>query len=96
MLKILLGIMYLHITLPYGSLEMADEKLKIHQSPSMDQMLAEMIKAIGREIHSEICTLINSIGIRRNCLSRGMSLHREGDKKTDCSNYRGISLLPTM
>jgi len=39
----------------------------------MDQIPAELIKARGREIHSEIHTLINSTGIRRNCLSRGMS-----------------------
>jgi hypothetical protein len=44
MLKILLGIMYLHITLPYGSLEMAVGKLKRHQSPGMDQIPAELIK----------------------------------------------------
>jgi len=60
------------------SLEMAVEKQKRHQSPGM-----ELIKARGREIHSEIRTLINSVGIRRNCLSRGMSqslpIHKEGD-----------------
>ena len=51
----------------------------------MDQISAELIKAKGREIHSEIRTLIYTIGIRRNCLSRGMSqslpVHKEGDKK---------------
>jgi len=64
--------------------EMAVEKLKRHHSPGMDQIPAELIKARGREIHSEIHTQINSIGIR-NCLSRGMNqslpIHKEGDKK---------------
>jgi len=51
----------------------------------MDQISAELIKVRSREIQSEIHTLINSIGMRRNCLSRGMSqslpIHKEGDKK---------------
>jgi len=47
-------------------------------------MPAELIKARGREIHTEIRTLCNSIGIRRNWLSRGMSqslpIRKEGDE----------------
>ena len=40
--------------------EMAIEKLKRHKSPGTDQILAEIIKAGGRIIRSEIHQLINS------------------------------------
>jgi hypothetical protein len=41
--------------------EMAAEKLKRHKSPGTDQIPAELIKAGGRTIHSEIYKLIDSI-----------------------------------
>jgi hypothetical protein len=41
--------------------EVAIEKLKGHKSPSVDQILAELIKAGGRKIRSEINKLINSV-----------------------------------
>jgi hypothetical protein len=41
--------------------ELAIEKLKKHKSPGTDQIPAELIKAGGRTIHSEIHKLINSI-----------------------------------
>ena len=41
--------------------EMAIEELKRHKSPGIDQIPAEMIKAGGRAIHSEIHKLLNSI-----------------------------------
>ena len=41
--------------------EMAIEKLKTHTSPGIYQITAEVIKAGGRTIHSEIHKLINSI-----------------------------------
>jgi len=40
---------------------MAIEKLKRHKSPGIDQIPAELIKAAGRIISSEIHELINSI-----------------------------------
>jgi hypothetical protein len=40
---------------------MAMEKLKTHTSPGIYQITAEMIKAGGRTIHSEIHKLINSV-----------------------------------
>jgi len=39
----------------------------------IDQISAELIKAGDRTIYSEIHKLINCVGIRRNCLSRGRS-----------------------
>ena len=41
--------------------EMAFEKLKRHKSPGIDQISAELIKARGRTVRSEIHTLINFI-----------------------------------
>jgi hypothetical protein len=41
--------------------ELAIEKLKSHVSPGIDQMQAELIKAGGRKIRSEIHELIISI-----------------------------------
>jgi hypothetical protein len=42
-------------------IEMAIEKLKIHKSPCIDQIQAELVIAGDRKIHSEIHNLINSI-----------------------------------
>jgi hypothetical protein len=47
---------------------MASEKLKRHKSPGINQIPAEMIKAGGRRIRSEIL-----FEIRRNCLRNGRS-----------------------
>jgi hypothetical protein len=41
--------------------EVAVEKLKRHKSPGIDQIPAELIKAGGRTVHSEIHNLINSV-----------------------------------
>ena len=41
--------------------EMATKKLKRHKSPSTVQIPAELIKAVGRIIRSEIHNFINSI-----------------------------------
>jgi hypothetical protein len=52
--------------------ELAIEKLKSHKSPGIVQISAELIKAGGRSIYSEIHELI-LFGIRRNCLRSGRS-----------------------
>jgi len=72
------------------------EKLNTHQSPGTDQIPAEMIKAGGRTIYSEIHELINSIWNKENLPQQWKELiiapmYKKGDK-TDCSNYKGISL----
>jgi hypothetical protein len=41
--------------------EMASKKLKMYKSPDVDQISAEMIRAGGSKICSEIHKLINSI-----------------------------------
>ena len=76
--------------------QMATGKLKTHKSPSIDQMPAELIKAGGRTIRSDIYELINSIWNKDELPEEWnesivVPIYKKGDK-TYCSNYRGISL----
>jgi hypothetical protein len=78
--------------------EKAIDKLKMHKSPGINQIPAELIKAGGRTIHSEIHKLINSIWNKEELPEQwkeSIIVPIYKDKKTDCSNYRGISLLST-
>jgi hypothetical protein len=82
-----------------SQVEMAIEKLKRHKSPGVDQIPAELIKAGGRTIRSEIRKLINSIWNKAELPEQWkesiiVPIYKKGDK-TDCSNYRDISLLST-
>jgi len=79
--------------------ELAVEKLKSHKSPGIDQIPAELIKTGGRTIRFVIHKLIISIWNKEELPEEWkesiiVSIHKKGDK-TDCNNYRGISLLPT-
>jgi len=82
-----------------SEVELAIERLKIHTSPGVDQITAELIKAGGKTIFCEIHKLIISIWNKEELPEEWkeliiVSIFKKGDK-TDCSNYRGISLLPT-
>ena len=75
--------------------ELATDKLKSHKSPGIDQILAELFKAGGRTICLEIRKLITSIWKMEKLPEEWkesiiLPIHK-GDK-TDCSNYRGISI----
>jgi len=79
--------------------ELAIEKLKCHKSPGIDQIPVEWIKAGGRSFHCEIHKLI-SIWDKEELPEEWkesiiVPTYKKGNK-TECSNYRGISLLPTM
>jgi len=65
----------------------------------MDQIPAELIKAGGRTIYLEIHKLIIPIWKKEKLPEEWkkpiiVPIHKKGDK-TDCNNYRGISILPT-
>jgi len=78
---------------------LAIEKLKSHKWPDIVQIPGELSKVGGRTIHSEIYKLIISIW-RKEILPEEwkesiiVPIYKKGNK-IDCSNYRGISLLPT-
>ena len=79
--------------------EMAIEKLQRHKSLGNDQIPAELIKARGRTVRSEIHKLNNSILNEEELPEEWkesiiVTIYR-GDK-TDCSNDKGISHLSTM
>ena len=79
--------------------DLAIEKLKSHKSPRINQIPAELIKEGGRTIRYQIHKLIISIWNKEELPEEWkesiiVSIHKKGDK-TDCNNYRGVSLLPT-
>ena len=80
----------------------AIEKPKSHISSGNDQIPAELIKIDGRTIRSEIHKLTNSVWNKEELPEQRkesvvVPIYKKGGK-TDCSNYRGISLcqLHTM
>jgi hypothetical protein len=80
-------------------LEIAIEKLKSYKSPHTDQIPAELIEAGGETLYSETHRLICSIWNKEELSQQRkesiiVPIYKKGDK-TDCNNYRGISLLTT-
>jgi hypothetical protein len=71
-------------------IEMAIEELKIHRSPSTEQIPAELLKAGDRTIRSEMRKLINSIWNKEK-LSEAWNesiivrIYKKEDR-TDCVN----------
>jgi hypothetical protein len=78
--------------------EIAIAKLKKYKSTGSDEILTELIQA-GGEILSAINKLINFVWNKQELPDQWkesiiVPVHKKG-KKTDCNNYRGISLLST-
>jgi hypothetical protein len=76
--------------------EIAIAELKKYKSPGSDQIPAELIQAGGKMLQSVILKFINSVWNKEELPDQWMefiivSVHKKGDK-TDCNNYRGISL----
>jgi hypothetical protein len=72
-------------------------KLKSYKSPGTDQIPAELIKAGGETLYSELHRLICSIWNKEELPQQWkesivVPIYKKGDK-TDCNNYRGISLF---
>jgi sorting nexin-29 len=79
--------------------EIAIAKLKKYKSPGNDQIPAELIQAGGEILLSAIHKLINSVWNQEELPDQWkesiiVTIHKKGEK-TDCNNYRGISLLST-
>jgi hypothetical protein len=79
--------------------EIAIAKLKKYKSPGSDQIPSELIQAGGEILLSAIHKLINSVWNKEELPDQWkestiVPIHKKGDK-TDCNNYRGISLLLT-
>jgi hypothetical protein len=77
--------------------EIAVGKLKRYKSPGIDQIAEDLIQAGGSTLCSEIHKLITCIWNKeelpeqwKECII--VPIYKKGDI-TDCSNYRGISLL---
>jgi hypothetical protein len=79
--------------------EIAIGKLKSYKSSGNDQIPTELTKSGGETLYSEIHKLICSIWNKEELPQQwkesiSVPIYKKGDK-TDCNNYRGISLLST-
>jgi hypothetical protein len=79
--------------------EIAIAKLKKYKSPGSHQFPAEPIQAGSEILLSAIHKLINSVWNKEELSDQWkesiiVPIHKKGDK-TDCKDYRGISLLST-
>jgi hypothetical protein len=79
--------------------EIAIAKLIKYKSPVSDEVPVELIQAGGKILLSEIHKLINSVWNKEELPDQWketiiVPIHKQGDK-TDCNNYRGISVLST-
>ncbi|KAJ4450915.1 hypothetical protein ANN_02349 [Periplaneta americana] len=82
-----------------SEVEIAIENLKKYKSPGIDQIPAELIQEGGSALYSEIYKLVLAIWEKEIVLEQWkesiiVPIFKKGDK-TNCGNFRGISLLLT-
>jgi hypothetical protein len=73
--------------------------LERYKFPGIDKIPAELIQAGGKILHSQIHKVFNSVWNKQELPqqweeSTVIFIYRQVDE-TDCSNYKGITLLPT-
>jgi hypothetical protein len=80
----------------FFEVEIPIEKLKNYESPGINQIVAKLIQAGGETLQSEIHKTINSIWNKEELPEQwkepGIAPVYRKDDKTDCGNYRGMSL----
>jgi hypothetical protein len=79
--------------------EIAIANLKRYKSPGSDQIPAELVRAGGEILRSEIRKFINFIWNKEELHDQwkesiSQRIYKKGDN-ADCSNYRGIPVLST-
>ena len=79
--------------------DLAIEKLRSQKSPGIDQISAELIKAVGGKFRSEIHKIINSVWNKEEMSEEWkelifVSIYTEGDK-ADWSKCTDLPLLTT-
>jgi hypothetical protein len=80
-----------------SEVKVAIGKLKRYKLPGTDQIPAELIQAgRGETLYPQIYKLVKKLIQNKEELPHQWkaSIHKKADK-TECSNYQGISLLPT-
>ncbi|KAJ4433289.1 hypothetical protein ANN_15548 [Periplaneta americana] len=82
-----------------SEVEIAIENLKKYKSPGIDQIPAELIQEGGSALYSEIYKLVLAIWEKEIVPEKWkesiiVPIFKKGDK-TNCGNFRGISLLLT-
>jgi hypothetical protein len=80
--------------------EITIAKLKNYKLPGSGQILAGLIQSGGKILLSAIHKLINFVWNKEELPDQWkefiiVPVHKKSDK-TDCNNYRGISLLSTL